>query len=126
MNRKLIIRMLGSLLLIEAIAMLPSFLIALYYGDGDAFPLLYAILINIAVGTCMFFFFKPDQESHLRLKEGFDLEEYKRLFNEDFLEKYRDIVDDYLKRKLAVIRDGKFAFTDDGLIIMDSLILPLF
>ena len=64
--------------------------------------------------------------THLRLKEGFDLEEYKQLFNMDFIEKYRDIVDDYLKRKLAVINDRKFAFTDDGLIIMDSLLLPLF
>ena len=71
MNRKLIIRMLGSLLLIEAIAMLPAFLIALYYQDGDAFPILYSILINIAVGSCMFFLFRPDTDSHLRLKEGF-------------------------------------------------------
>ena len=71
MNRKLIIRMLGSLLLIEAIAMLPSFLIAMYYMDGDSLPLLYAILINTVVGSCMFFLFRPDPDSHLRLKEGF-------------------------------------------------------
>ena len=64
--------------------------------------------------------------THLRLKEGFSLKEYWDLFHEDFLDKYRSIVDDYLNRKLAVVKDEKFAFTDDGLIIMDSLILPLF
>lgn len=71
MNRKLIIRMLGSLLLIESIAMVPAFLVALYYRDGDALPLLYSILINITVGICLFMFFRPAQDSHLRLKEGF-------------------------------------------------------
>ena len=71
MNRKLIIRMLGSLLLIEAIAMLPSLLIALYYQDGDALPLLYSILINTAAGSIMFFLFRTGNDSHLRLKEGF-------------------------------------------------------
>ena len=71
MNRKLIMRMLGSLLLIEAIAMLPAFLISLYYGDGDALPLFFSMLINIVSGFVMFFLFKPDADSHLRLKEGF-------------------------------------------------------
>ena len=71
MNRKLIMRMLGSLLLIEAIAMLPAFLISLYFGDGDALSLLFSMLINIAAGFVMFFLFKPDANSHLRLKEGY-------------------------------------------------------
>jgi len=71
MNRKLIIRVLGSLLLIEAASMFPAFLIALYFRDGDALPLLYSILINIAAGCFMFFLFIPGPDSHLRLKEGF-------------------------------------------------------
>ena len=48
MNRRLIIRMLGALLLIEAAAMVPSLVIALIYGDGDTAALGYGILINIA------------------------------------------------------------------------------
>lgn len=64
--------------------------------------------------------------THLRLKEGFSLKEYKDLFNKDFYLKYRDLIHDYVSRGLATIDDEKFAFTDDGLIIMDSLILPLF
>ena len=45
MNRKLIIRMLGALLLIEAAAMLPSLIVAFVYGEGDASSFIYSILI---------------------------------------------------------------------------------
>ena len=64
--------------------------------------------------------------THLRLKEGFSLKEYKDLFGVDFKEKYRDIINDFLRQGLVVIDDEKFAFSDEGLIIMDSLILKLF
>lgn len=64
--------------------------------------------------------------THLRLKEGFSLDEYRELFNEDFVQKYQSIVDEYVDRKLAQISGGKFAFTDDGLMVMDTLILRLF
>ena len=64
--------------------------------------------------------------THLRLKEGFSLKEYKDLFGVDFKEKYRDTVNDFLNQGLAVIGDEQFALSDDGLIIMDSLILKLF
>ena len=63
--------------------------------------------------------------THLRLKEGFSLNEYQQLFNQDFLIQYKDVVDDYLKQNLAVVKHGNFAFTDDGLIIMDNLLLKL-
>lgn len=71
MNRRLIIRMLGALLLIEAAAMAPAFIIALYYGNGDASALGYSILINIAAGSALSFLPGKDLNSHLRLKEGF-------------------------------------------------------
>ena len=64
--------------------------------------------------------------THLRLKDGFDIEEYKDLFQEDFTEKYKAIIDEYIHENLAQICDGKFAFTDDGLMVMDRLILRLF
>ena len=64
--------------------------------------------------------------THLRLKEGFELEEYQDLFKEDFTEKYQAIIDEYIHENLAQICDGKFAFTDDGLMVMDRLILRLF
>ena len=35
MNRRLIIRVLGAILLVEAAAMLPALIVSLIYGDGD-------------------------------------------------------------------------------------------
>ena len=60
MNRSLIIRMLGALLLIEAAAMVPSFVIALVYGEGDAPALAWSVLIILAVGLALFFIPKKD------------------------------------------------------------------
>ena len=71
MNRRLIIRTLGALLLIEAAAMVPSLVIALIYGDGDTAALGYSILINISAGCVLSFLPGYDRDSHLRLKEGF-------------------------------------------------------
>ena len=71
MNRKLIARMLGALLLIEAAAMFPSLAIALIYKDGDALPILESILIVACAGSCLFLIPKPGPNANLRLKEGF-------------------------------------------------------
>ena len=71
MNRRLIIRMLGALLLIEAAAMVPALFIALWFRSGDASALGYSILINIVAGSALSFLPGRDRDSHLRLKEGF-------------------------------------------------------
>ena len=71
MNRKLIIRMLGALMLIEAAAMLPALAIALLYGDGDAGALGLSIGIIAPVGGALCLLLRPGEESHLRLKEGY-------------------------------------------------------
>ena len=60
MNRRLIIKMLGALLIIEAAAMLPALVVALRYGEGDALPLLKSIGINLLAGACMCFIPKKD------------------------------------------------------------------
>ena len=64
--------------------------------------------------------------THLRLKEGFELEEYQDLFKEDFTQKYQAIIDEYIHENLAQICGGKFAFTDDGLMVMDRLLIRFF
>ena len=46
MNRKLIVRMLGALLLIEAAAMIPALIIAFLYNDGDAPAIIKSLLIS--------------------------------------------------------------------------------
>ena len=71
MNRKLIIRMLGALLLIEAAAMMPALAVSLVYREQDALQILFSILLVLLAGAGMFFLPKKDRDSHLRLKEGF-------------------------------------------------------
>ena len=71
MNRKLIFRMLGALMLIEAAAMLPSLVIALIYQDGDAGPIGLSMGIVASLGAILCFLLKKDPNSHLRLKEGY-------------------------------------------------------
>ncbi len=70
MNKRLVIRLQGSILLIEALAMVPSLLVALIYGDGDAVAFLKSIGCILLLALPMHFFAKP-KDSNLRAKEGF-------------------------------------------------------
>ena len=65
MNRRLIIRMLGALLLIEAAAMVPSLLVAFYFGEGDAASIGYSVLINIAAGSLLSFIPRKEKNTNL-------------------------------------------------------------
>ena len=71
MNRKLIVRVLGALLAIEGLAMMPAFLVSLYYRDGDTYALANSIVATLIVGSAMYFIPKTEKKSYLRLKEGF-------------------------------------------------------
>ena len=71
MNRKLIIRMLGALLLIEAAAMIPALIISFIFMDGDSKALCLSILLVAALGSILCFLPKAGPNSHLRLKEGY-------------------------------------------------------
>ncbi len=71
MNRKLIIRVLGAILLVEAAAMIPALLISLIYRDGDTRALAFSILMIAPVGLAMLLIPRPGAKDHLRLKEGF-------------------------------------------------------
>ena len=71
MNRKLIIRILGAILAIEALAMIPAFLVSLYYRDGDTAALGWSFLLTIISGGTMYLIPKTEKNSYLRLKEGF-------------------------------------------------------
>ena len=70
MNTLLLLRLIGSILLVEAAAMSPSLVIALIYGDGDAMAFVWALLILLIVGLPMRILCKPEQ-ANLRPKEGF-------------------------------------------------------
>jgi len=71
MNRKLIFRMLGALLLIEDAAMVPAFILSLIYQDGDAPAIALSMMILLLVGGGLFLGLKRNPDDHLRLKEGF-------------------------------------------------------
>ncbi len=70
MNKKLIIRLLGTILLIEALCMLPSLLLAAFHREPSWTALLASALICVAFGVPMRYLVKP-QTSNLRAKEGF-------------------------------------------------------
>jgi len=71
MNKKLIARFLGAILCIEAAAMLPAFLMSLYYQDGDTPVLGFCILGLLLPGGLLWFLARGQSSGHLRLKEGF-------------------------------------------------------
>ncbi len=71
MNRKLIVRVLGAILAIEALAMIPAFLVSLYYRDGDTKALGYSIVLTLVTGCLMYLIPKAGKKTYLRLKEGF-------------------------------------------------------
>ena len=70
MNKRLVLRLLGAILLIEALAMVPSLAISLLYGDGDALALLSSMALLAALGFPAWRFAHP-REQNLRAREGF-------------------------------------------------------
>ena len=70
MNKRLVVRLLGSILLVEAAAMLPAFFIALAYGDGDAMSFVWTIGLLLLTGLPMCLLARPG-ERNLRAREGF-------------------------------------------------------
>lgn len=69
MNKRLIVRLLGAILLIEACAMLPSLALALIFGDGDALALLFTIGILLVPGLPAWLLSRP-AGTNLRAREG--------------------------------------------------------
>lgn len=70
MNKRLVLRLLGAILLIEALAMAPALAISLLYGDGDALALLSSMALLAALGFPAWRFAHP-REQNLRAREGF-------------------------------------------------------
>ena len=50
MNIKLLLRLLGAILLVEAAAMLPSLAMSIGYGEGDAMAFVWTTLLLLLVG----------------------------------------------------------------------------
>lgn len=64
--------------------------------------------------------------TNLRLKDGFSLKKYKKIFNSDFLIEYKEIIKELKKDNLINIKKGRFFATDKGIIILDRILLKFF
>ena len=64
--------------------------------------------------------------TNLRLKDGFKLKDYKKTFKSDFIDDYKTLIDELVKDNLAKITKKKFYLTDDGLIILDFILIKIF
>ena len=69
MNYKLVFRLLGRLLLMEAALMLPSLGVSLIFRQGDSLGFLLAIAITGACGGLLAFLLRPEQED-LTARDG--------------------------------------------------------
>lgn len=69
MNVKLVCHILGLILRVEAALMVPSLLISLAYGDGDAMAFVWSALITLAVGQGLVMLHK--KEARLQPRDGF-------------------------------------------------------
>ena len=69
MNYKLVFRLLGRLLLMEAALMLPSMGVSLIFRQGDTLAFLEAIAITATVGVMLTFLLKPDRDD-LTARDG--------------------------------------------------------
>ena len=79
MNKRLVANVVSSILLVEAAAMLPSLLLALYYGDGDAYALTVTILITLAVSIPVRVLVTP-KERVLRARDGYGIVAFSWVF----------------------------------------------
>ena len=69
MNYKLVFRLLGRLLLMEAALMVPSLAVALIFREGDVMAFVYTILLTAACGAAPSLLLHPDRED-LTAKDG--------------------------------------------------------
>ena len=69
MNVKLLLRVLGAILLVEAAAMVPSLAISLGYGDGDAMAFVWTMLLLVVIGLPLRLV--KAEQTNLRAREGF-------------------------------------------------------
>lgn len=70
MNIQLVSRLIGSILMLEAVSMVPSLAVSLYFGDGDAMAFVYTMGLLLILGAPMRFIPKP-RSTDLRAREGF-------------------------------------------------------
>lgn len=69
MNYKMIFKSIGTVLCVEAVCMVPSLIVALIYGGGDAKAFVISILVTVAVGLALMII-KP-KTTDIYTRDGF-------------------------------------------------------
>lgn len=62
---------------------------------------------------------------HLRLLQGFDIDEINQRFNINFIEKYQDAIEKHLNYQTVGLKDNRFYFTPRGLDIGNQFYLDI-
>lgn len=62
---------------------------------------------------------------NMRLKEGFLISDYNKLFNVNFLEENKKVVENAIKNDVVEIKEDRFYFTKKGFDIMDSFFVDI-
>ncbi|MBQ0008988.1 MAG: radical SAM family heme chaperone HemW [Firmicutes bacterium] len=63
--------------------------------------------------------------TNFRMEQGFSREEFKQKFGQDFAEMFKDKINKFLLSNLLVITPDRVKLNDDGLLLMDFVILKL-
>jgi oxygen-independent coproporphyrinogen-3 oxidase len=61
----------------------------------------------------------------LRLEKGINLNDYKSIFCEDFLLKYKYVVDELVEKSLIIIENNELKTTYEGMMILNNVLLKL-
>jgi oxygen-independent coproporphyrinogen III oxidase len=72
---------------------------------------------------------KDDKEyyllTNLRLKDGFSVIDYQNKFNSDILIDKKEAIDKFTKLGLLIVEDNRLKVTDNGMYILDSILVDL-
>ncbi len=127
MNKKLILRLLGAILLIEAACMVPSLLLAIFHGESSWSALLVSGLICAGCGLPMRYLVEP-QSTNLRAREGFMIVTLSWLlmsffgalpfmfsgFIPNFFDAFFEAVSGFTTTGATVLKAGQYMFEADG------------
>ena len=63
--------------------------------------------------------------TNLRLEQGFNRTEFKEIFGVDFAMKFSEKIKVFQKKSQIIIDNDKIRLSDDGLMIMDHILLNI-
>jgi trk system potassium uptake protein TrkH len=122
LNKRLILRTLGLVLLCEAAAMVPSLFISLFYGGGDAFAFIISIGITALAGALLSL--RKADAQRVGYREGFAIATFSWLLTAVF-GSFPFIISGVLPAPVDAFFETMSGFTTTGAsVLMDVEVLP--